>query len=171
MAAKARESVEPDLARRRTKRSFQASRGIRELDWLVRLRARGTFGADRHGCVVRRPGSGGSHNGRGRLDPRGVAAGWGRCHGNRHLVDALPRNAGVRPPDPRRLSLADRSAVTACGHPRVGHCTARREPAVTAERSASDKRSEEHTSELQSLAYLVCRLLLEKKKTKECRVS
>src|SRR2546423_6497447 len=28
-------------------------------------------------------------------------------------------------------------------------------------------RSEEHTSELQSLAYLVCRLLLEKKKTKD----
>src|SRR5687767_15545134 len=27
-----------------------------------------------------------------------------------------------------------------------------------------DSRSEEHTSELQSLAYLVCRLLLEKKK-------
>src|SRR2546425_7205644 len=33
---------------------------------------------------------------------------------------------------------------------------ARRDPA---------QRSEEHTSELQSLAYLVCRLLLEKKKT------
>src|SRR2546425_7647450 len=30
--------------------------------------------------------------------------------------------------------------------------------------SALPKRSEEHTSELQSLAYLVCRLLLEKKK-------
>src|SRR2546423_10626378 len=30
-----------------------------------------------------------------------------------------------------------------------------------------EKRSEEHTSELQSLAYLVCRLLLEKKKTPE----
>src|SRR5205823_9700891 len=29
---------------------------------------------------------------------------------------------------------------------------------------ASAERSEEHTSELQSLAYLVCRLLLEKKK-------
>src|SRR2546425_2544704 len=28
-----------------------------------------------------------------------------------------------------------------------------------------ERRSEEHTSELQSLAYLVCRLLLEKKKT------
>src|SRR6266404_954367 len=30
-----------------------------------------------------------------------------------------------------------------------------------------DDRSEEHTSELQSLAYLVCRLLLEKKKKKQ----
>src|SRR5205823_10688168 len=35
-----------------------------------------------------------------------------------------------------------------------GHCT-------------TIKRSEEHTSELQSLAYLVCRLLLEKKKIKK----
>src|SRR5687767_15541487 len=34
-------------------------------------------------------------------------------------------------------------------------------------RSAS--RSEEHTSELQSLAYLVCRLLLEKKKKKKTK--
>src|SRR2546425_2724565 len=32
----------------------------------------------------------------------------------------------------------------------------------------TEQRSEEHTSELQSLAYLVCRLLLEKKK-KLCR--
>src|SRR5687767_15543859 len=31
----------------------------------------------------------------------------------------------------------------------------------------TDLRSEEHTSELQSLAYLVCRLLLEKKKKKK----
>src|SRR2546425_6329673 len=31
-------------------------------------------------------------------------------------------------------------------------------------------RSEEHTSELQSLAYLVCRLLLEKKKKKETHI-
>src|SRR5205823_10397202 len=31
------------------------------------------------------------------------------------------------------------------------------------------RRSEEHTSELQSLAYLVCRLLLEKKKKKKKR--
>src|SRR2546425_7751451 len=32
--------------------------------------------------------------------------------------------------------------------------------------SCCSSRSEEHTSELQSLAYLVCRLLLEKKKPK-----
>src|SRR5687767_15634841 len=34
------------------------------------------------------------------------------------------------------------------------------------ERTRECVRSEEHTSELQSLAYLVCRLLLEKKKHK-----
>src|SRR5687767_15541655 len=32
---------------------------------------------------------------------------------------------------------------------------------------AEGRRSEEHTSELQSLAYLVCRLLLEKKKIQQ----
>src|SRR2546425_6819135 len=35
----------------------------------------------------------------------------------------------------------------------------------------SGSRSEEHTSELQSLAYLVCRLLLEKKKKKYVTVN
>src|SRR5687767_15376770 len=42
----------------------------------------------------------------------------------------------------------------------------RREPqrADPHARRAPLRRSEEHTSELQSLAYLVCRLLLEKKK-------
>src|SRR2546425_8751236 len=38
-------------------------------------------------------------------------------------------------------------------------------PARLRGRDQSSRRSEEHTSELQSLAYLVCRLLLEKKKT------
>src|SRR5687767_15678601 len=38
--------------------------------------------------------------------------------------------------------------------PRPGDC----------DHAARSRRSEEHTSELQSLAYLVCRLLLEKKK-------
>src|SRR5687767_15682249 len=35
--------------------------------------------------------------------------------------------------------------------------------AIAGRRGSSPRRSEEHTSELQSLAYLVCRLLLEKK--------
>src|SRR3989441_6642072 len=37
-------------------------------------------------------------------------------------------------------------------------------PSVRAAAQFGQPRSEEHTSELQSLAYLVCRLLLEKKK-------
>src|SRR3712207_8070632 len=37
-------------------------------------------------------------------------------------------------------------------------------PALWVHRSISSWRSEEHTSELQSRQYLVCRLLLEKKK-------
>src|SRR2546425_5516253 len=37
-------------------------------------------------------------------------------------------------------------------------------------KSTFSVRSEEHTSELQSLAYLVCRLLLEKKKKKKYKL-
>src|SRR2546425_8062062 len=59
----------------------------------------------------------------------------------------------VRPvprPDPQGCLKAE------VRHPTVGeHGQRVRHPGV---------RSEEHTSELQSLAYLVCRLLLEKKK-------
>src|SRR2546426_8576804 len=40
-----------------------------------------------------------------------------------------------------------------------------REATIRATSSTADKRSEEHTSELQSPCNLVCRLLLEKKKT------
>src|SRR2546425_5738262 len=43
----------------------------------------------------------------------------------------------------------------------IGQC------AVEFSGSRGMPRSEEHTSELQSLAYLVCRLLLEKKKKKK----
>src|SRR3712207_7848522 len=39
------------------------------------------------------------------------------------------------------------------------------EHAIVSDLVARDGRSEEHTSELQSRQYLVCRLLLEKKKT------
>src|SRR5205823_8000166 len=49
---------------------------------------------------------------------------------------------------------------------RRGHIRSPRPAAAPGSRSGSPPpaRSEEHTSELQSLAYLVCRLLLEKKK-------
>src|SRR2546425_9613349 len=43
-------------------------------------------------------------------------------------------------------------------------CGASARTGVRLVRSLFGSRSEEHTSELQSLAYLVCRLLLEKKK-------
>src|SRR3989442_5870305 len=39
---------------------------------------------------------------------------------------------------------------------------------ITGSPSASHRRSEEHTSELQSRPHLVCRLLLEKKKKTHC---
>src|SRR5687767_15325021 len=42
----------------------------------------------------------------------------------------------------------------------------RQASAMKSEFHRVQERSEEHTSELQSLAYLVCRLLLEKKKNK-----
>src|SRR2546425_7270218 len=44
--------------------------------------------------------------------------------------------------------------------------SARHSQTATANVAMGTGRSEEHTSELQSLAYLVCRLLLEKKKKK-----
>src|SRR2546423_12017801 len=46
-----------------------------------------------------------------------------------------------------------------CSYPRANYTAAAQAPVPPYE-----GRSEEHTSELQSLAYLVCRLLLEKKK-------
>src|SRR3712207_7663794 len=52
-----------------------------------------------------------------------------------------------------QLLLRENATVTVC------HSRTRDLPAVAS-------RSEEHTSELQSRQYLVCRLLLEKKKTK-----
>src|SRR2546425_9639372 len=46
----------------------------------------------------------------------------------------------------------------------------RQSPSRPRKVSRRQMRSEEHTSELQSLAYLVCRLLLEKKKKKKHRI-
>src|SRR2546425_8953066 len=58
------------------------------------------------------------------------------------------------------LSLHDALPISIVSSPRIfANLVARRRHEV-----GEDPRSEEHTSELQSLAYLVCRLLLEKKK-------
>src|SRR2546425_4904700 len=51
---------------------------------------------------------------------------------------------------------------------RSSAATAATAPPAPASSASWKSRSEEHTSELQSLAYLVCRLLLEKKKKQQC---
>src|SRR5436189_4371307 len=75
------------------------------------------------------------------------------------LHDALPISTCL----PRRRAAR---ASSSCGRnaARRGRRAGRRR--ATAERSSRTRasRSEEHTSELQSPMYLVCRLLLEKKK-------
>src|SRR3989441_13359625 len=50
------------------------------------------------------------------------------------------------------------------GESNTGSCRTHTPFCTTASIAQPTERSEEHTSELQSLAYLVCRLLLEKKK-------
>src|SRR2546425_8476359 len=59
-----------------------------------------------------------------------------------------------------------RSALVALSHTTVEHqlYSVMLEEIATVGTRVASFRSEEHTSELQSLAYLVCRLLLEKKK-------
>src|SRR2546425_6971427 len=57
-----------------------------------------------------------------------------------------------------RSAFTGETALAAEGGELGGRLAAEAEPIF------EEERSEEHTSELQSLAYLVCRLLLEKKK-------
>src|SRR5258708_9531421 len=68
--------------------------------------------------------------------------------------------------DTGRRHFDGHRAATACGDSRV-FGSRRRVPHSRA-RSRTARRSEEHTSELQSPDHLVCRLLLEKKKKTEC---
>src|SRR3989441_5410425 len=80
-----------------------------------------------------------------------------RGHGGRGLGSAAP--ASRRSPHP-----AGRRGTAAAAPVVDGSARAAQRPGDVPGRGA--RRSEEHTSELQSLAYLVCRLLLEKKKKK-----
>src|SRR3712207_8024056 len=82
------------------------------------------------------------------------------------LHDALP----ISPPGRRAVArdaggqpAPARSRVRCCRCSGVSSSRSRAEPAASASRTRSRSRSEEHTSELQSRQYLVCRLLLEKK--------
>src|SRR3712207_7635695 len=63
--------------------------------------------------------------------------------------------------DTARISPVPGRTTTMC----VGNCCV----ATAASAAFWIARSEEHTSELQSRQYLVCRLLLEKKKKASCR--
>src|SRR5205823_14902672 len=78
------------------------------------------------------------------------------------LHDALPISAALIALNCNKpLYVEDYHAIGAapyaCHHCHTGRCPV----GITTQ---DPERSEEHTSELQSLAYLVCRLLLEKKK-------
>src|SRR2546425_8803744 len=84
-------------------------------------------------------------------------------HARHARLGPLCGQRGGHPP-PRRL-VSDRRGVGGRPPRRRGATAA----GAAAPRRRDDSRSEEHTSELQSLAYLVCRLLLEKKKTKDRR--
>src|SRR5947209_14856785 len=69
-------------------------------------------------------------------DPKSVQAMYAETEKRYSRVDILYNNAGIMPPDDDSILITEPEAW----------------------------RSEEHTSELQSRQYLVCRLLLEKKK-------
>src|SRR5205823_10162427 len=66
-----------------------------------------------------------------------------------------------RPVSSKYLSMAKRAALEFSESKTVSTNSTSAPPST---RPRACSRSEEHTSELQSLAYLVCRLLLEKKK-------
>src|SRR3712207_7645324 len=82
------------------------------------------------------------------------------------LHHALPISPSARRSVPRPAWACARcpaassppTSCTRCGRATRSRCSRRRAP------SPPTSRSEEHTSELQSRQYLVCRLLLEKKK-------
>src|SRR2546425_7163173 len=79
------------------------------------------------------------------------------------LHDALPISLVLLGP-PEAPGGHVRRADPSPGGPRGAHRLDAHEGRHGDEARAQHDRSEEHTSELQSLAYLVCRLLLEKKK-------
>src|SRR2546425_8575073 len=79
----------------------------------------------------------------------------------------FPYTTLFRSSNHRFLALHDSAGVTEIVEPELGQrVLVDQNPVLGTGRHLQrpNHRSEEHTSELQSLAYLVCRLLLEKKK-------
>src|SRR5258706_8031717 len=77
------------------------------------------------------------------------------------LLEGLAPDGGLFLPEEfPKFSPADLSAMRGTGYREL----AKRSAGLNFGNSSGRKRSEEHTSELQSLTNLVCRLLLEKKK-------
>src|SRR3989441_4932892 len=78
--------------------------------------------------------------------------------------------AGIGAPAAPRMraaiTLSRIATVTGYGFTMAAPCACRAPARLIEIPEICFSRSEEHTSELQSLAYLVCRLLLEKKKKK-----
>src|SRR2546423_10170581 len=80
------------------------------------------------------------------------------------LHDALPILIALAP-QPADDVVEERAGVVPAALPGIYVLTAAQVGRLAGSKDAQPTaRSEEHTSELQSLAYLVCRLLLEKKK-------
>src|SRR2546425_4147235 len=77
-------------------------------------------------------------------------------------VNSLPLRIEVQ--RRRRRFAVPVACLLGAAEGQVGLCSDRGSVHVKDARLHLSHRSEEHTSELQSLAYLVCRLLLEKKK-------
>src|SRR5262245_62235836 len=87
----------------------------------------------------------------------------------RPAMSPMARNGTKRPPHPPATTAAvvaaARSSATASNVNAAASVVSAQAAAPAPGPTAAD-RSEEHTSELQSLRHLVCRLLLEKKKKK-----
>src|SRR3712207_7452310 len=83
-----------------------------------------------------------------RRPPRSTLFPYTTLFRSQDLIDELGRLPGVGPKSAQRMAF---------------HLLAADPADVTRLQEALQRRSEEHTSELQSRQYLVCRLLLEKK--------
>src|SRR3712207_8761242 len=71
----------------------------------------------------------------------------------------------------QRLIVMSLAGVKEAGRTVYHHLTTSLSPRTVRQNDYRLSRSEEHTSELQSRQYLVCRLLLEKKKNSQLRVN